>query len=150
MPESYKQPVSAGVIPVRRVGGGWRMLILRAYRNWDFPKGRIDPGEEPLAAAKREAAEEADLTDLAFPFGEVFRDTAPYSGGKVARYYLAETRREDVVLPVSPELGVPENHEGRWVDLAEAGRLLPPRLQPVLAWARELLEGESRKSKVES
>jgi 8-oxo-dGTP pyrophosphatase MutT (NUDIX family) len=134
-----KAPVSAGIVPVRRVAGGWRMLILRAYRNWDFPKGRIDPGEAPLAAAKREAAEEADLTDLAFPFGEVYRDTAPYSGGKVARYYLAETKREDVVLPVSPDLGVPEHHEGRWVDLDEAARLLPPRLQPVFAWARQVL-----------
>ena len=115
------------------------MLILRAYRNWDFPKGRIDPGEAPLAAAKREAAEEADLTDLAFTFGEVYHDTAPYSGGKVARYYLAETKREDVMLPVSPELGVAEHHEGRWVDLDEAARLLPPRLQPTLAWARGVL-----------
>lgn len=140
-----KGPVSAGVVPVRRTPAGWRMLILRAYRNWDFPKGRIDPGEAPLAAAKRETAEEADLTDLAFPFGEVYHDTAPYSGGKVARYYLAETKREDVVLPVSPDLGVPEHHEGRWVDLAEARRLLPPRLQPVLAWAREYLEGGRRK-----
>ncbi len=134
-----KKPVSAGIVPVRRTADGWRMLILRAYRNWDFPKGRIDPGEEPFAAAKREAAEEADLIDLAFPFGEVYHDTLPYSGGKVARYYLAETKREDVVLPVSPEIGVPEHHEGRWVQLDEAARLLPPRLQPVLAWARGVL-----------
>ena len=147
---SQKKPVSAGIIPARRTADGWRMLILRAYRNWDFPKGRIDPGEEPLAAAKREAAEEADLTDLAFTFGEVYHDTLPYSGGKIARYYLAETKREDVVLPVAPELGRAEHHEGRWVDLAEAQRLLPPRLQPALAWAREYLEGGSRKSEVES
>jgi 8-oxo-dGTP pyrophosphatase MutT (NUDIX family) len=135
-------PVSAGIVPVRRTPDGWRMLILRAYRNWDYPKGRLDPGEEPFAAAKREAAEEADLTDLTFPFGEIYQETLPYSGGKVARYYLGETRREDVVLPVSPELGRPEHHEGRWVDLAEAQRLLPPRLQPVLAWARGLLADE--------
>jgi 8-oxo-dGTP pyrophosphatase MutT (NUDIX family) len=140
-------PVSAGIVPVRRTPDGWRMLILRAYKNWDYPKGRIDPGEEPFAAAKRETAEEADLTDLSFPFGEGYQDTAPYSGGKVARYYLAETRREDVVLPVSPELGRPEHHEGRWVTLDEAAELLPPRLQPVLAWAREQLQGESRKEK---
>jgi 8-oxo-dGTP pyrophosphatase MutT (NUDIX family) len=134
-------PVSAGIVPVRRVPDGWKILILRAYKNWDFPKGRIDPGEEAFAAAKRETAEEADLTDLTFPFGEIYYDTDPYSGGKIARYYLAETRRNDVVLPISPELGRPEHHEGRWVDLAEAQRLLPPRLQPVLAWARQILNG---------
>jgi 8-oxo-dGTP pyrophosphatase MutT (NUDIX family) len=139
MPSAAQPPVSAGIVPVRRTPEGWRMLILRAYKNWDFPKGRIDPGEAPFAAAKREAAEEADLTDLVFPFGEICEDTAPYSGGKVARYYLAETRKEKIVLPVSPELGVPEHHEGRWVSLDEAAKLLPPRLQGVLAWARGVL-----------
>jgi 8-oxo-dGTP pyrophosphatase MutT (NUDIX family) len=127
---------SAGVVVARRVPGGWRLLVLRAYRNWDFPKGRLEPGETPLAAAIRETAEEAALTELAFRWGEAYRETAPYRGGKVARYYLAETTQENITLPVSPELGRPEHDEWRWVDFDEAGRLLPPRLQPVLAWAR--------------
>ena len=131
--------ISAGVIPARRTPDGWKLLILRAYRKWDFPKGRIDPGEEPLAAAKREAEEEAALTDLEFPFGEIYRDTAPYAGGKIARYYLAVTGQEQITLPISRELGRPEHHEGRWVSLAEAARLLPPRLQLILAWVREVL-----------
>lgn len=135
-------PVSAGIIPLRRAPDGWRILILRAYRNWDFPKGFIEAGETPLEAAKREAGEEADLHDLVFPPGAPYCDTAPYSGGKIARYYLAETRREDVSLPISPELGRAEHHEGRWVELDEAQRLLPPRLQPVLAWAREALRAD--------
>lgn len=130
---------SAGVIPVRRDDDGWRVLVLRAYRSWDFPKGLVDPGEDPRAAARREAKEEADLDDLDFPWGDASRDTAPYGQGKVATYFLAATERTDVVLPVSPELGRPEHHEGRWVDLDEAARLLPPRLQPVLAWARQVL-----------
>lgn len=139
------RPVSAGIIPVRRTASGWRVLILRAYRNWDFPKGAIDADETPLMAAKREAAEEAGLRDLRFPFGESYCDTAPYSGGKIARYFLAETDRTDVTLPVSPELGRPEHHEGRWADLDEAQRLLPPRLQPVLAWARRQLEAGDKR-----
>jgi 8-oxo-dGTP pyrophosphatase MutT (NUDIX family) len=133
------KPISAGVVPARRTPDGWKLLILRAYRNWDFPKGRLDPGETPLAAAKREAEEEAALTDLEFPFGEIYRDTEPYAGGKIARYYLALTRREEITLPVAPELGRPEHHEGRWVSLDEAARLLPPRLQPILGWVREVL-----------
>ena len=132
--------LSAGVIPVRRAPGGWRMLVLRAFKNWDFPKGVVEPGEDPIDAAKREATEETGLTDLEFTFGEAYRETLPYAAGKVARYYLAKTRGQDVRLPISHELGRPEHHEWRWVSFAEAEDLLPPRLAPVLDWARETLD----------
>ena len=132
--------LSAGVIPLRRTWQGWRILVLRAYKNWDFPKGRVEPGEEPLDAAKREATEETGLTQFEFPFGDIYRETLPYAGGKVARYYLAETSKEIVRLPISHALGRPEHHEYRWVSFDEAEDLLPPRLALVLDWARETLE----------
>lgn len=130
---------SAGVVVVRRVTQGWRLLVLRAYRNWDFPKGLIEPGEAPFAAAVRETREETGIEDLAFRWGEDYRETVPYARNKVARYYVAETKAERLSLPVSPELGRPEHHEYRWVDFTAAQRLLPPRLQPVLAWVRTRL-----------
>ncbi|MCK7491217.1 MAG: hypothetical protein MZW92_05485 [Comamonadaceae bacterium] len=37
----------------------------------------MDPGEEPLAAAIRETAEEAALADLEFRWGHDFRETEP-------------------------------------------------------------------------
>ncbi|MDO9219546.1 MAG: NUDIX domain-containing protein [Thiobacillus sp.] len=131
---------SAGVVVARRDTRGWRLLVLRAYQNWDFPKGRVEPGEAPLDAAIRETAEEAAISDLNFRWGEGYCETAPYRGGKVARYYLAETTQASVSLPVSLELGRPEHDEWRWVSFDEAERLLPPRLQPILAWARKQLE----------
>ncbi|MBW8371711.1 MAG: NUDIX domain-containing protein [Thiobacillus sp.] len=132
--------LSAGVVVARRGDSGWRLLVLRVYRNWDFPKGTVEPDEEPLAAAIRETAEEAAISDLAFSWGEGYCETAPYRRGKVARYYLAETTQAFITLPVSPELGRPEHHEWRWVSLDEAERLLPPRLQPILAWVRKRIE----------
>ena len=129
--------LAAGMVVVRLVTGDWRCLLLRAYRNWDFPKGLVEPEETPRAAALREVAEETGLTELLFPFGEDFRETAPYAGGKVARYYLAEASDGAVSLPVSAELGRPEHHEFRWADWEEARRLLPTRLLPILDWARE-------------
>ena len=132
--------LSAGVIPVRLTPLGWRMLVLRAYKNWDFPKGVVEPDEDPLDAAKREAFEETGLSDLRFSFGEAYRETVPYAGGKVARYYLAETSEEDVRLPISELLGRPEHHEWRWVSFEEAEELLPPRLALILDWARNLLD----------
>jgi 8-oxo-dGTP pyrophosphatase MutT (NUDIX family) len=135
--------LSAGVVPIRRIAGGWRVLVLRAYKNWDFPKGRVEPGENPIDAAKREAIEETGLTDLEFSFGDSYRETLPYAGSKIARYYLAETREEKVDLPISHELGRPEHHEWRWVSFEQAEELLPPRLALVLNWVRNILEEDS-------
>ena len=132
--------LSAGVVPLRRTSRGWRMLVLRAYKNWDFPKGVVEAGEEPIDAAKREAIEETGIDDFDFPFGESYRETVPYAGGKTARYYLAETKGEAVRLPISHELGRPEHHEFRWVSANEAEDLLPPRLAPILDWVRENLD----------
>jgi bis(5'-nucleosidyl)-tetraphosphatase len=126
---------------VRRHPDGWRCLLLRAFRYWDFPKGRVEPGEDPLAAATREVEEETGLADLAFRWGEAFHETAPYSGGKVARYYVAESPRGEAKLPVSAELGRPEHDEFRWLPFAEARTLLVPRLQAVLDWALRIVAG---------
>jgi 8-oxo-dGTP pyrophosphatase MutT (NUDIX family) len=134
------QKLAAGMVIVRRVDGAWRWLILRAYRNWDFPKGEVEPGEDPLAAARREVAEETSLVSLVMSWGEDYCETAPYRG-KVARYYLVEAPTGEVSLPVSAELGRPEHHEFRWVDLEQAQALAPARLQPIMAWASQRLLG---------
>jgi 8-oxo-dGTP pyrophosphatase MutT (NUDIX family) len=132
-------PRAAGAVVFRRSERGIRLLVLRAYKNWDFPKGRVEPGENELAAAQREVLEETGLVDLDYPFGEECKETLPYSGNKVARYYLAETGQVAIELPVSPELGRPEHHEYRWVSFDEAEDLLPPRLAIVLDWAKKTL-----------
>ena len=123
----------------RRSERGIRLLLLRAYSNWDFPKGKVEAGEDELSAARREVEEETGLAAVEFPFGEEFKETLPYAGRKVARYYLAETGEEKIELPVSAELGRPEHHEYRWVSFDEAEELLPPRLSIVLEWARKTL-----------
>lgn len=54
----------AAVLPVEDDGSVW---MIRQYRPavqaevWEFPAGRIEPGEAPRAAAIRELAEEAGL-----------------------------------------------------------------------------------------
>ena len=132
---------AAGAVVFRRTPRGVRFLVLRAYKNWDFPKGVVEPGEDQLACAKREVAEETGLGDLDWPFGDEHRETVPYANHKVARYYLAETEEVEIELPVSPELGRPEHHEYRWVSHEEAEELLPPRLAGVLDWATRTIAG---------
>lgn len=56
-----QHPGSAVMMPVDEKG---RVLLVRQYRLparsylWELPAGRIDPGETPLKAAKRELIEE--------------------------------------------------------------------------------------------
>lgn len=135
--------LSAGVIVVRREHDEWLYLLLRAYRYWDFPKGLVEPGEEPLEGAVREVEEEASLTDLDFRWGHDYRETEPYARGKIARYYVAETHQADVFLPVSPELGRPEHDEYRWVTFEQAQTLVSQRVLPILGWAHELIQKPS-------
>lgn len=132
--------LSAGVVVTRRAGDGRLYLLLRAYRNWDFPKGLVEPGEAPLEGARREVAEETGIEDLDFTWGESFLETPPYAQGKVARYYLAETRTEAVDLGRNPA-GRREHHEYRWCRYAQARLLVVPRVQVVLDWAEALARG---------
>jgi bis(5'-nucleosidyl)-tetraphosphatase len=139
MVQNHPKRFSAGAVILRAAAPDWRYLLLRVYRTWDFPKGGLEAGEAPLQAAVREVEEETALTDLEFRWGEVHCETAPYSGGKVARYYLAVSPSGEARLPINPELGRPEHHEFRWVTHADAVRLLPPRLQPIVAWAERVV-----------
>ena len=131
--------LSAGVVVVRLTDDGWRFLLLRAFNHWDFPKGMVESGEAPLAAAIREVAEESTIADLEFAWGELSTQTGPYSRGKTARYYVARTRTTDVVLPVNPELGRAEHSEFRWADYEEAMEMVSPRVRPVVQWAAQVI-----------
>ena len=54
----------AGSAVMMAVDGKKRILLVRQYRLpaekylWELPAGKVDPGEKPLQAAKRELAEE--------------------------------------------------------------------------------------------
>ena len=127
--------LSAGVSVLRDTPAGRRYLLLRAWRYWDFPKGAVEPQETPLQAAVREVREETGLTELEFAWGEDYRETAPYNRGKVARYYLARTRQDQVTLAANPVTGIREHMEYRWVGYAAALKLVTPRVQLILDWA---------------
>jgi len=133
------ETLSCGVVLARRVDGGWMTLMLRAYHHWDFPKGLREHGEEPVATAVREVGEETGIADVVFEWGDRHIETGPYSRGKTARYYLGATNTAEVVMGPSPETGVPEHHEWRWVTFDEAYDLASPRVRNVVQWARQII-----------
>jgi 8-oxo-dGTP pyrophosphatase MutT (NUDIX family) len=137
--------LSSGVVVVSLVQRKLKYLLLRAYRNWDFPKGLVEAGEEPIDAALREVREETTLDDLSFDWGLEFMETGPYNKGKISRYYIARSKRLEVALPINPDLGRPEHHEARWFDFTRALVMVSPRLQPVVRWAHTVINHESPK-----
>lgn len=131
--------LSCGIVLARQTGAGWMTLLLRAYHNWDFPKGLREDGETPMDAAIREVREETGIDDVEFEWGDRYTETGPYSRGKTARYYLGQTRQGHVVMGPSPETGQPEHHEWRWVSFDEAYDLGSPRVRSVVQWARQVI-----------
>lgn len=115
------------------------VLVVRAYANWDFPKGHVEEGETLMEAAARETMEETTLawgTDYMMMGLEA--PSVTYGSGKrqkTATYFLADrTSDKDPFLPYSEEIGKPENDEWRWVSASTLPELLPQRLQPVAAY----------------
>lgn len=107
-----------GAVAVIALDDDDRVLLLRQYRHpagaelWEPPAGLLDvPGEDPVAAARRELAEEADLTATHW---WVLTDylTTPGGSDEALRVYLARGlaevphadrhRREDEEADMEP------------------------------------------------
>ncbi len=63
--EKPKRETSAGGVVFRLTPEGPKFLLIKdAYHKWGLPKGHLDRGEVPEAAARREVGEETGLQDL--------------------------------------------------------------------------------------
>ncbi|MEW2014353.1 MULTISPECIES: NUDIX hydrolase [Microbacterium] len=123
-----------GAVAVMALDEEGRVLLIRQYRHpvgfrdWEIPAGLLDvPGEDPLEAAKRELAEEADLTAQQW---NVLSDffTSPGGSDEAIRIYLARG------LADAPEAFARTEEEAdievRWVPLDEVvDAVLARRLQ---------------------
>ena len=138
MAESYSPPrkiLTSGLCVVLFDGERYRLLALRCFDSWDFPKGPVPEGEDALKVALEETRAATGLDDLELNWGsETFRETLASEDSSVSRYYLAQSKTSDVVLRVPAGDGGQEDFEFRWVTFEEAEDILPPRLGIILDW----------------
>ena len=131
--------VSAGVI-LFRTRANREYLLLDYGSHWDFPKGHIEEGEDPVATARRELREETGIRDARFVSGYLERMRYFYRKAgeqmrKVVIYFLAETAGEEVILS--------HEHCGyAWASYEEAlQRLTFKTAKDLLSKAHRFLEG---------
>ncbi len=135
-----KEEVSAGGIVFRRDGDQTLFLLIRdPYRNWGFPKGHLESGEDPAGAALREVAEETGLATLEMRGAvETIDWTFQFRGRpihKTCHFFLIETPDERTA---------PQKAEGisacRWVPFEQATQLIGyQNAREVLVRAQEIL-----------
>ena len=101
-------------------GDRYRLLAVRTFDSWDFPKAPVADGEDPLRWRCARRAKAPGSTSWSSPGDEAFRETLASEDGSVSRYYLAESNTAEVTLRVPPGDGGQEDFEYRWVTVEEA------------------------------
>ena len=140
---------AAGLLLYRRTSNGPEVLLVhlggpfwagKDLGAWSLPKGEIQPGEDPLAAAQREFREETGVAPPGTPFalGQVKQQ-----GGKVVHAWALEGDFEPTSLK-SNTFSVewpkgsgrmrdyPEVDRAEWFDLPEARRRILAAQVPLL------------------
>jgi bis(5'-nucleosidyl)-tetraphosphatase len=131
--------ISAGIILCRQQSER-EYLLLDYGSHWDFPKGHIEPGEEPVRTARRELEEETGVRDA---------DLLPGFERRIQYFYrrAGEQMRKEVVffLAVTPTGAVTLSHEhydSAWLPYPAAlARLTFPTGRGLLEAAEQHLRG---------
>ena len=137
----YRRPVSGAEPEVFCGHMGGPFWVRKPTHSWSIPKGLIEPGEEPLAAARREFGEEVGLPAPTVPY--VPLGEYRYSSGKRLLVFTAEADvptdtvgGSTVELEWPPRSGrrqaFPEIDKVAWCSIAEARELLVAAQGPML------------------
>jgi ADP-ribose pyrophosphatase len=104
-----------------------RILLVRQYRLpaegwlWELPAGRLDPGEKPLQAARRELVEETGYTARTWKKLASFWVSPGYVHEKMT-IFLATDLTEGTATPMDDE-----RIEARWFTRQEVAAMIDSR-----------------------
>lgn len=151
-------PHSAGLIMYRRTKGPLEVLLIhpggpfwakRDLESWSIPKGKIEPGEEVLAAAIREMREETGVEARGpyIPLGEIRHK----SGKRVTAFAFEGDCDASAIVSITTEvewppksgrfLTVPEADRAEWFTPARAREKILPAQAPLLGTLERVLGG---------
>lgn len=127
---------AAGIVVVRYFENIPHVLLLRIFKNWDLPKGRIEQNENIFEAALRETFEESGINQLDFCWG---KDAVQVSNKnkrkkKIVTLFVAKTEQNPLISR-NPITGVYEHHSAEWVLFENAIKIVNPYLSPGISWA---------------
>lgn len=151
---------SAGILLHRKGSTGVEVFLVhpggpfwarKDVAAWSVPKGEYDEAEDPLAAAKREFAEE---TNLALPPGELRELGEVKYNNKIVRVWALEgsvdarrVKSNTIKLEWPPKTGriqeFPEVDRAGWYPLAAAKEKLVKGQVPLIDMLQEYLGIES-------
>lgn len=130
-----KNITAAGIIIFRVEGGIPLFLGLKALPKfkkqgkgiYDIPKGRLDAGETPFEAAKRECFEESGIKPIKIVAG-------PFIDGPLA-VWLGETDKSIIAIGKNPDSGIIEHEGYSWMTTKELEAKCLVYLKPSVTWA---------------
>lgn len=133
------------VLPLDDSGRTPRVLLERQYRYaaaqrlWELPAGRIDPGENPLAAAKRELLEETGYTATKWQRALYFYVSPGFLDESMA-IYLARGLKKGVAQPEEDErIAVRSFPLAQAVRMAMTGKIVDAKTIAGLLWLEKRL-----------
>jgi len=139
-----KRETSAGAVIFRKDEGRKYLLLHYESGHWDYVKGNVEREEEIEDTIKREAQEEAGISDLKFISG--FNEKINYFYAKKDKelisksviFLLAETKQKEIRLS--------QEHVGYiWADFQNAVKQLTyPSSKDILKKAEKFLDKQQK------